>query len=104
MFDLVSAIELVRVLGVRPRLQEGVQQRVAHAALALDSPQRGTGLARVHSPSGILGEESFDDRAERSGAQERRRCLVGHSGERGEQRVPVEGRPALNAGEQSRAE
>jgi hypothetical protein len=72
--------------------------------LALDRPEGGPGLAGTQPPSGVLGEQTFDDRAQRASAQERGRPIDKNSGEGGEQRAPVEGRPALDRGEQCRAE
>ena len=53
---------------------------------------------------GSLASRPFDDRARRGGAREKGRPVDKNSGEGGEQRAPVEGRPALDRGEQCRAE
>ena len=49
--------------------------------LALDRPEHGLGLGGAQPPSGVLGEHTFDDRAQRAGAQERCRPVDKNSGE-----------------------
>jgi hypothetical protein len=72
--------------------------------LALDSLERVPGLVGVQPPSGVLGEQTFDDRAQRVGAQERCRPVEENSGEGSEQRASFEGQSALDRCEQCRAE
>ena len=89
--------------GSRGRIDPG-RLDLGRVVLRLDRPERGAGLAGAQPPSGVLGEQTLDDRAQRAGAQERGRPVDKYSGEGGEQRAPVEGRPALDRGEQCRAE
>src|SRR6185437_13395995 len=70
-------------VGSRGRIDPG-RLDLGRVVLALDRPERGPGLAGAQPPSGVLGEQTFDDRAQRAGAQERCRPVDKNSGEGGE--------------------
>jgi len=58
--------------GSRGRIDPG-RLDLGRVVLALDRPEGGPGLVGAQPPSGVLGKQTFDDRAQRAGAQERGR-------------------------------
>src|SRR5205823_6482701 len=76
--------------GRRGRIDPG-RLDLSRVVLALDRPEHGLGLGGAQPPSGVLGEHTFDDRAQRAGAQERCRPVDKNSGEGGEQRARSKG-------------
>ena len=89
-----------------PALQRsGIPQyRLAGTGRRLDGLEGDTRGVDAESPLGLLGEQAFDHRAQRTGAQERSRRVFEYGGQRGEDGIPAERRPALGRGEQGHSE